>query len=116
MSDDNKYISKTLNPTISDLHEAKSAVHVRLKPSKQTNKQKTATSRKSRGWAGEGARCKYQIYGYLYISSLPLTQSHILSLPLSLRLSSHHSLSLFLPFTDRLAIQTSAVYQKESLH
>ena len=36
-SNDN-YISKALNPSISDLHEVQGAVHVQLEPSKQKNK------------------------------------------------------------------------------
>ena len=36
-NNNNKYISKALNPSIINLHEAQSAVHVQLKPSKERN-------------------------------------------------------------------------------
>ena len=38
-----EYISKALNPSMSDLHEAQSAVHVQLKPSKQLVREHSAT-------------------------------------------------------------------------
>ena len=43
-NDNNKYISKALNPSISDPHEAQSAVNAQLKPSKTTHK-KTKTKK-----------------------------------------------------------------------
>ena len=58
----NKYISKALNPSVRDLHEAESAVYVQSKASKnkQRNKQtKPATSRRIRRRGGEGARSGY---------------------------------------------------------
>ena len=36
-NNNNKYISKALNPSISDLHEPQSTIQVQLKPSKQRN-------------------------------------------------------------------------------
>ena len=63
-----KYISRALNPPMSNLHEAQSAVHVQLKLSKlhiqsklskQRNQQLQKENKKSRRWAGEGARSKY---------------------------------------------------------
>ena len=46
-NDNNKYISKALNPSISDPHEAQSAVNAQLKPSKTTHK-KTKTKNKNK--------------------------------------------------------------------
>ena len=34
-NNNNEYTSRALNPSVSNLHEAQSAVHVQLKPSKQ---------------------------------------------------------------------------------
>ena len=66
-----KYISKALNPSVSNLHEAQSTVHVylklnkqhiQLKPNKEISDVKTNKNRQqSRGWAGEGARSKYSV-------------------------------------------------------
>ena len=70
-----KYISRALNPSVSNLTEAQSAVHVQLKlsklhiqlkPRKQRNQRRQKTKQnkqtnKSRWWAGKGARSKYQV-------------------------------------------------------
>ena len=82
----NKYISKALNPSMNDLQKAQSAAHVHLKPSIQKKPAMSNTR--------------------LIIHYITLTQSH--SLPHSL--SSSLSLSPFsLPHTDRSAIQTTPV-------
>ena len=69
-NNDNQYISRALNPSVNNQPEAQSGVHVQLKPSKETSEVKkkkfktTHTSKqtkKSRGWAGKGARSKYQV-------------------------------------------------------
>ena len=50
----NKYISRALNPSVSNLPEAQSAVHVQLQLSKQRNqrRQKTTTNKPTK--AGDG--------------------------------------------------------------
>ena len=67
-NNNNKYISRALTPSVSNLPEAQSAVHVQLKLSKQRNQRrqenKTKTN-KSLGWAGKGARSKYQLTSYM---------------------------------------------------
>ena len=50
---------KALNPSMSDLPEAESAVRVQLKPSEERNQR---TSRKSRGWSGEGKEGNMGLY------------------------------------------------------
>ena len=62
-SDNNKYISKALNPSVSNLHEAQSAVNVQLKLSKLYIQVKTSKQRNQRrqklkkpgrgGWRGK---------------------------------------------------------------
>ena len=59
-NDNNRYTSKALNPSVSDLQEAQSAVHVQLKPSIQRNQRhEKKKKRKSLEWAGERATSKY---------------------------------------------------------
>ena len=58
-SNSNKSIFKALNPSMSDLPEAESAVRVQLKPSEERNRR---TSRKSRGWSGEGKEGNMGLY------------------------------------------------------
>ena len=77
-NNNNKYISRALNPSVSNLREAQSAAQVQLKLSKvhysiknQANKE-TSDVRKqthnSQGWADKGARSKQQVNNSLYIT------------------------------------------------
>ena len=86
-NDNNEYISKALNPSTSDLDEAKSAVHVQLKPSKQTNQQHNEKS--GDGWVeGQGPNIKYTTNYTLHnsLSQTPFSLSLPPPLPLSLPL------------------------------
>ena len=69
-NNNNEYISRELNPSVSNQPEDQGAVHVQLKlsklhiqlkPSKQRNQRRRKTRNKSRGWAGKGARSKYSV-------------------------------------------------------
>ena len=100
-NNNNKYISKALNPS-SDLHEAQSTVHVQLKPSKQSNQRHQEKSGDGRG-KKHGSSINYTT-NYTWHNSLSL----------SLHLSSYHSPSLCLPFTDRSAIQRAAVHENKT--
>ena len=81
---------------ISNLHEAQSAVHVRLKPSKQKN-QWHQEKNGVRWVKGQGQSMKYTTNYILHNSPNSLTQSlPPSSLPPSLHLSSQHPLSLSL--------------------
>ena len=94
--DDNDNIFKALNPSISELHEAQSAVHVQIKSSKQRNQRHQER-------AGDG-RVKGQGPGIKYTTDYTLHNSFsqsvsLFSLSLSLRVSTHYSLSLSLSLT-----------------
>ena len=57
-SSSNKYISKVLKPSVSDLHQVQSAGHVQIKPSKQTNQHHQ--EKVVAGWMkGQGQSIKY---------------------------------------------------------
>ena len=100
-STNNEYIPKALNPPMCDLHVAQSVVHVQLKPSKERNQRrqkKPTTSRKSRGWADEGARSTTTndtFHNYVTLSLSPPSLSHSTSPPIT------HSSSLSLSLTDQ---------------
>ena len=62
-NNNNNNISKAINPSVNNLHEAQNAVHVQLKlsklhiqlkPSKQRNQQKKKERKKERKKAGRG--------------------------------------------------------------
>ena len=89
-----KYISKTLNPSMSDLREAQSAVHIQLKPCKQRNQlhqEKIGNGQVK----GQGPSIKYT-------TSYTLQNSLTQSLSLSLSISPHNTHLLFsLLLTDQ---------------
>ena len=82
-----KYISKTLNPSMSDLREAQSAVHIQLKPCKQRNQlhqEKIGNGQVK----GQGPSIKYTTSYTLQNSltqslSLSLSPSHLTTLTCS---------------------------------
>ena len=117
INDNDEYISKAPNPSISDPHEAQSAVGVQLKPSKQRNQRHQEEVGDGRV-KGQGPSIKYTTNYTLHNSlSHPVSLSFSLflfPLPPSLHFSSRHSLSLPLRFTDRSARQTTAVHEKKT--
>ena len=117
INDNDEYISKAPNPSISDPHEAQSAVGVQLKPSKQRNQRHQEEVGDGRV-KGQGPSIEYTTNYTLHNSlSHPVSLSFSLflfPLPPSLHFSSRHSLSLPLRFTDRSARQTTAVHEKKT--
>ena len=93
-----KYISKTLNPSMRDLHEAQTTVHVQSKPSKKRNQWHQEKS------GGGGWRSNFQILNkqlIIHYITLPLTQSPLPPSPHPISPPITHSPCLSLSLRDQ---------------